>query len=294
VSSNEERADGDAPSQKIEKTPMFTAMNAARYQRQALIREIEGENRPTLICYVAGLRAAVDRTDTVGFVDMLHNLRPGQPVDLMLHSPGGDIDAAEKLINLVRSKVGEDGMLRVIVPDFAKSAGTLIALGANVIVMSDSSELGPIDPQVTLKDCNGHDVHHSVLTYLGAYYAALSALRADSEDVANRITFEKFEPTVVSKFAAVRNRARTFAENLLNRRGAKSTKIAGELMDITKYPSHGQMIGWEEARNMGLNVHYMAPTDPQWRKYWELYCHLRLAIENEHRIFESYYVSLIL
>jgi hypothetical protein len=292
VEANTKPEDGP-PEQLVEKTPMFTAMNAARYQRQALIREIEQEN-PTLLCYVAGLRAPVDRTDTVGFVDMLHNLKSGDPVDLLLHSPGGDIDAAEKLISLVRSKVGEDGMLRVIVPDFAKSAGTLMALGANVIVMSDSSELGPIDPQVSLKDCHGHDINHSVLTYLSAYYTALSALRGAPDDVANKITFEKFDPTVVSKFTAVRNRARTFAENLLNRRGAKSTKIAGELMDIAKYPSHGQMIGWEAARNMGLNVAYRPPTDRVWRKYWELYCHLRLAIESEHRVFESYYVSLIM
>ncbi|TJW70781.1 MAG: hypothetical protein E5X43_33855, partial [Mesorhizobium sp.] len=135
---------------------MFTAMNAARYQRQSLIREIE-VNHPQLLCYVAGNKAPVDRADTLGFVDMLHNVTPGDPIDLMLHTPGGDVDAAEKLITLVRGAVGEQGQLRVIVPDYAKSAGTLMALGANSIVMSDSSELGPIDPQVSLKDGNGND-----------------------------------------------------------------------------------------------------------------------------------------
>ena len=135
----------------IEKTPMFTAMNAARYQRQTLIREIEADN-PQLLCYVA---APVDRSDTLGFVDMLHNARKGEPIDLMLHTPGGDVDAAEKLITLVRSQVGEEGQLRVIVPDFAKSAGTLISLGATTILMSDCSELGPIDPQISLKDIDG-------------------------------------------------------------------------------------------------------------------------------------------
>src|SRR5688572_4740215 len=90
------------PPRATEKTPMFTAMNAARYQRQTLIRDIESNN-PKLLCYVAGTKAAVDRVDTLGFVDMLHNVKPGEPIDLMLHTPGGDVDAAEKLITLVRS-----------------------------------------------------------------------------------------------------------------------------------------------------------------------------------------------
>lgn len=275
----------------IEKTPMFTAMNAARYQRQTLIRDIEAEN-PTLLCYVAGLKAPVDRADTLGFVDMLHNVTPGEPIDLLLHTPGGDVDAAEKLITLLRSMVGEDGQLRVIVPDFAKSAGTLMTLGANVIVMSDSSELGPIDPQVTLRDSNGNDISHSVLTYLNAYRAAETELRSKPDDLPSRIMFEKFDPTVIRKFTSVKDRARTFAENLLKRRGANFSKIANDLMDINTYPSHGQMIGWEAARNIGLNVEYLVPTDALWRKYWALYCHLRLAIESDQRIFESNYVSL--
>lgn len=277
----------------IDKTPMFTAMNAGRYQRQSLIREIETTN-PKLLCYVAGLKAPVDRSDTLGFVDMLHNVKPGEPIDLLLHTPGGDVDAAEKLITLLRSTVGEDGQLRVIVPDFAKSAGTLMVLGANKIVMSDSSELGPIDPQVSLKDANGHDVNHSVLTYLNAYTEAQTALREKPEDLANRITFEKFDPTMVRKFDAVRNRARLFAENLLKRRGANFSKIARDLMVTSAYPSHGQMIGWEAAKNIGLNVDYLHLNDATWRKYWALYCHLRLAIESDQRVFESDFVSLVM
>jgi hypothetical protein len=167
-------------------------------------------------------------------------------------------------------------------------------LGANTIVMSDSSELGPIDPQVSLKDGNGNDVNHSVLNYLNAYAEAQTALREEPEDPANRITFEKFDPTMVRKFASIKDRARLFAENLLKRRGANFSKIAHDLMDISRYPSHGQMIGWEAARNIGLNVDYLPLTDPNWRKYWSLYCHLRLAIESDQRIFESNYVSLIM
>src|SRR3954470_17962163 len=119
-----------------------------------------------------------------------------------------------------------------------------MALGAHTIVMSDSSELGPIDPQVSSKDGNGSDVVYSVLTYLNAYDAARKALRDAPDDIAARLTFEKFDPTIVRKFQSVRDRARSFAENLLKRRGKNFSKIASELMDINKYQSHGQMIGW--------------------------------------------------
>ncbi|AYG70630.1 hypothetical protein [Rhizobium sp. CCGE531] len=281
------------PPRAIEKTPMFTAMNAARYQRQTIIREIE-TSQPKLLCYVAGNKAPVDRLDTLGFVDMLHNVPPGAPIDLMLHTPGGDVDAAEKLITLLRNAVGEEGRLRVIVPDYAKSAGTLMALGANAILMSDSSELGPIDPQVSSKDGNGNDVIYSVLTYLNAYDEARKALNDTPDDTASRITFEKFDPILVRKFKSVKDRARLFAENLLKRRGLNFSRIASELMDINRYPSHGQMIGWEAASNIGLTIEYLPPDDPIWRKYWALYCHLRLAIESDQRIFESNYVSLLM
>ena len=288
---NEPQPIAPLPPRAIDKTPMFTAMNAARYQRQTLIRDIE-VTQPKLLCYVAGNRAPVDRSDTLGFVDMLHNITPGEPIDLLLHTPGGDVDAAEKLITLVRSATGEEGQLRVIVPDYAKSAGTLMALGANTIVMSDSSELGPIDPQISSKGGDGRDVVYSVLTYLNAYDEARQALTAAPNDPASLITFEKFDPVLVRKFKSIRDRARMFAENLLKRRGANFSKIANDLMDVSRYPSHGQMIDWEQARTIGLPIEYLAPTDTVWRKYWALYCHLRLAIEGEQRIFESNYVSL--
>lgn len=295
ASSGCKNSDGENASARstIKKTPMFTAMNAARYQRQELIWDIEDTSRQ-LICYVAGRNAPVDRNDTLGFVDMLHKAKPNEGIDLMLHTPGGDVDAAEKLISLVRSHVGDDAELRVIIPDFAKSAGTLMALGGDCIVMSDSSELGPIDPQIQLNDGSGNQIVHSVLTYLDAYQNARDDLEKDPDKLTNRISFEKFDPTVVRKFEAVKERARIFAENLLKPKGTEFTRIASEMMDIDQYPSHGQMIGWETAQQIGLNIDYRPLSDDLWQKYWALYCHLRLAIEGDQKIFESNYVSMVL
>lgn len=81
-----------------------------------------------MICFVAS-NPQIDRTDVTGMVDLLHNFTPGTAIDLMLHIPGGHIEAAEKLILLVRKPAGS-APVRVIVPENGKSAAILIALGA--------------------------------------------------------------------------------------------------------------------------------------------------------------------
>src|SRR4051812_8084428 len=95
------------------KTPMFQAIHAGRYQRQDLIRKIEAAFGKRLICYVSGSATLINRDDTVFFIDLLHNVKRDTDLDLMLHTGGGDIDAAEKLISILRTRVGT-GCLRVI------------------------------------------------------------------------------------------------------------------------------------------------------------------------------------
>ena len=159
-----------------ERTPMFFAKNSSRYQRQNLIQQIENKTGRTLLCYVAGANTRINHDDVIGFSELLHNVPSGDKIDLLIHTLGGDIDSAEKIIGMLQSRVGQTEAqqdrnnlpLRVIVPDYAKSAGTLIALGANCIVMSDSSELGTIDPQVLLTDQFGNKNWYSVFDYINA------------------------------------------------------------------------------------------------------------------------------
>lgn len=73
-------------------------------------------------------------------------------VDLILHSPGGSAEAAESIVSVLRNKFQD---VRVLVPVVAKSAATMIALSGNQILMPQSAELGPIDPQILLSDGRG-------------------------------------------------------------------------------------------------------------------------------------------
>ena len=125
----------------------------------------------------------VNENDTMPFVDLLHNVEPSSSVDLLLHTHGGSIDSAEKLVRMVRSKLGE-AEFRIVVPEFAKSAGTLMVLGADRVVMSDMSELGPIDPQMVFADSNGLRRWQPVQNYLDAYDEYTSAVNANPNNVA--------------------------------------------------------------------------------------------------------------
>jgi hypothetical protein len=277
------------------KTPLFEAINASRYHRQGLIRRIQETTKRPLICYVAGVHAGIDREDTVGFVELLHNLHGETDLDVLLHTGGGDIDAAEKLITMLRTKVG-NAVLRIIVPDFAKSAGTLMVLGADSVLMSDTSELGPIDPQFVLGDNN---IAHSIQNYLDAYETHCVTLRKNPSDVPASIMLQKLDPATVVLFQGVLERARKFAERQLRlgmfKNGAGNwTQTAGELLDTRRWQSHGQMISWQDATDakIGLRVEYSPPDSPLWEQCWQLYCHQRLAVGDRQKLFESDFVCL--
>ena len=70
---------------------------------------------------------------------------PKVPIDLILHTPGGLVLAAEQIANALAKRTTP---VTVIVPHYAMSGGTLIALAADEILMDDNAVLGPVDPQV--------------------------------------------------------------------------------------------------------------------------------------------------
>ncbi|HEX5493989.1 MAG TPA: hypothetical protein VFX70_05360 [Mycobacteriales bacterium] len=279
------------------KTPLFQAINSARYQRQALIRDIQETMGTKLICYVAGIAAPVDREDVVCFVDLLHNISHGQSIDLLLQTGGGDIDAAEKLMAMVRKKA-ETGQVRIIVPNYAKSAGTLMALGADCIIMSDTSELGSIDPQIVRSDHNGNRVRHSVKNYIDAYKANKQALVDNPNDVAAQLMMSKLDPETVQLFESIMTRAREFAENQLKRGmmsgGGNWSQAVNVLLNTTRFQTHGQPISWEDASDpaIGLTVDYLDPNDGLWLQIWQLYCLQMLSVKDNEKLFESEIASL--
>lgn len=87
----------------------------------------------------------IDMDDAEEVIRAIHGTDPDQPLDLILHTPGGLVLAA---LQIARAIHLHQGKVTVFVPHMAMSGGTLIALAADEIVMCPHSVLGPIDPQL--------------------------------------------------------------------------------------------------------------------------------------------------
>lgn len=89
----------------------------------------------------------VTHEDLNGFMGTMYGMDWNKGLTLLLHTPGGLTNAAETIVEYLYQKFQ---YIEVIIPTFAMSAGTMISLGANKIIMGRQSQLGPIDPQMPL------------------------------------------------------------------------------------------------------------------------------------------------
>ena len=88
---------------------------------------------------------AIDYDDRVHFFDQLSNLK-GDKIDIILETPGGFAEVVEDLVEYTREIFSE---VAIIVPGYAKSAGTIMAMAGDEILMDSTSALGPIDAQIS-------------------------------------------------------------------------------------------------------------------------------------------------
>ena len=123
--------------------------------RQRLIAKIERQRGSRVILMVHRqetmrplgfpLFRYIDIHDAEEVLRAIHMTDPEVPIDLILHTPGGLVLAALQIARAVKKHPGK---VTVFVPHHAMSGGTLIALAADEIVMSEHAVLGPVDPQL--------------------------------------------------------------------------------------------------------------------------------------------------
>ncbi len=126
----------------------FEQLGAARKIQLGRISELRG-GRDVLV-YAADLNKgaapiSISYADILPIQDQLDNLS-GEALDLILETPGGSGEVTEDIVRLVRAKYEE---VAVIVPGWAKSAGTILAMAGDEILMGPASALGPIDAQLS-------------------------------------------------------------------------------------------------------------------------------------------------
>ena len=121
--------------------------------RQDLLRRIEQNTGRPVIVYAANLSVpnipnSLDHSDITPFADLTRTIN-GDSIDVLLHSPGGLAEAAERVVHLLRARFKS---VRFIIPHSAFSAATMLATAADELVLDDTSALGPIDPQILIRD----------------------------------------------------------------------------------------------------------------------------------------------
>lgn len=321
-----------APEMKFAQTPLFMSilneLNVNQDQltkRQRLMTQIEAEltsrydapNR--LMSYVFRFghsRTSMHTNDIPSFEAALNSLSGAEQVNLLLHSPGGDGTIVEKMVDMCRAHTsGPKKLFRVIVPNIAKSAATVLALGADTILMGYCSELGPIDPQVLIAVSG---VTHAVSAF--SFVQSRDRLMAEIETA----TKQKKPTTGLLQQLAGLNIPFTeemenwiqfsskTAETLLDKymlrakfpqakaRKKKAAEIATKLLSKQLFPVHGQFIDGPTAKSLDLEVELIDRNDKLWELIWEYYIRAEVQMNIQIQIplikvklFESSQLSMV-
>jgi ClpP class serine protease len=213
--------------------------------RQRLIGRIEQERESRVILLVHRQETMsllgfpvlryIDVNDSEQVLRAIHMTDPEMPLDLILHTPGGLVLASLQIARAIRKHRGK---VTVFVPHYAMSGGTLIALAAHEIVMSEHAVLGPVDPQV------GKYPASSLLKVV----RQKSVADVDDETL---ILADQAEKAVVQ----VRSSVREILDGRMP--PEKADELARLLSEGTW--THDYPITFEEARRLGLPVRSEMP-----------------------------------
>jgi hypothetical protein len=123
--------------------------------RRKYLKRLHTLTKRNIIAYYSGwlqkkqgtsLDFGISDLDKNGLMSVIHKMDRSLGLDLMLHTPGGDMSATESIIDYLRQMFGRD--IRAIVPQIAMSGGSMIACACKEILMGLHSNLGPFDPQI--------------------------------------------------------------------------------------------------------------------------------------------------
>jgi len=179
----------------------------------------------------------IDVNDSEDVLRAIQMTDPDVPLDIVLHTPGGLVLAALQIARAIR---GHKGKVTVLVPHYAMSGGTLIALAADEIIMSPYAVLGPVDPQ------------------LGQYPGA-SLVKVVEQKPINKVDDETLILADVSRKAIVQ--VKNASRELLMRHMAQdqAESLADKLATGTW--THDYPISAEEATRLGLSVNTDIPKE---------------------------------
>lgn len=236
-------------------------------ERKAMYSTLAAQRKAKVIAFVTGDRPGMETQ--IGsevydkFVDHLDKIGVVSKISLYLYTRGGDTLAAWSLVNLIRQFCDE---FEVIVPSKARSAGTLICLGAGTIVMTKQATLGPIDPSLNSPlnpqipgAAPDARAPVSVEAINGFFELTTQELKiTNPTEVAGLLTklMEKVHPLVLGQVYRTKSQIQMLARKLVVGQVTDSVSVQKIISFLcSESGSHDYAIHRREARDsLGLNI----------------------------------------
>jgi hypothetical protein len=254
--------------------------------RKHLYRDIQkvlGEQESVVVAFFMSFNPIFGGTLLDPDADMLEEVLQNSELDkkrlyLVMNYPGGDALTAERIINLCRAYSGDS--YTVIVPKQAKSAATMICLGAAELIMSKTSELGPIDPQI-LSGSKWYAAHEIIESYEGLIKKATSSSGRIDPYLQQ---LQRFDAKDIRWIKSAQQLSESIAIKSLQTgvmKGKATSKIKAKIkpfLDPKFTKVHGRPVYYDIAEKCGLNIKLYELKSPMWRAVWELYVRINNAV----------------
>ena len=223
------------------------------------------------------LNSALSRPIAYGLRQLLDRV-PGKAFDVVINSPGGDIDAAYLIVRQLQKRFGH---LTGFVPFWAKSAATLVCLGMDELVLGEFGELGPLDAQIDETPPGGRPSLKSALNQFKAiesvnykalefFNAAVSLIiRQAGVDVATAVSMatpvtkaasdpllSQISPEKLGESTRALEVGKDYASRILKSYHGWNDLRTAVFVDklVNGYPSHGSVIDLEELGRLGFSA----------------------------------------
>jgi hypothetical protein len=238
----------------------------------SLIDKIEKLRGTQLLVLFCG-DEPIDHIMCLRVLKLLRRLPQINKLDLFIDSGGGDIDAACKMVKLLRQYSNK---FSVIVPFMAKSAATLIALNADELIMCKAGELGVADPQVREPITGTYVPAHSIKE-------AISFIEEVNDPYVKLSLADKLPPLLIGAFRDAQSAGKQYIAEALEKLCDKKEEAIHTFTE--KYLSHGYPIDRNLCKDVGLNVIF---PDEELEKLvcdlFEIYADLMLSMLNRPKI----------
>jgi hypothetical protein len=233
-------------------------------RREHLAALVEHTNRPTILFASAYTVPRPDLPpqvlsvtpwDIQGLMSALHGLG-GDSLDLIIHSPGGSMEAADQIVQYLRRKFKN---IRAIVPQNAMSAATMIACACDSIVMGKQSAIGPIDPQISMPSPHG-TMSVSAQAILDEFEQAKREIAKNQASAVlwhGRLQYPPgFLKACEATLATAQERVAHWLDSYMfaSAERKQGKEIAAWLANANEHKTHGRPLGIELAREHGLTV----------------------------------------